>query len=468
MFSVLSDGKVLLDNDNTPFSIKLVLTNANNNNNKFYNLNWDGNHCTALYGRVGARATEVDIGSLRDMERQANKKIAKGYRVVDTISTSVEVVHKPLVEVAKRDLVAEDDQNKDVLFSLISYLVAQNKHKIAEFSGGRITVDEDGLVKTELGVVTQKSIDEARAILQEMWDLHPLLNNGENLSYSMNFDSDEVGRFLTLVNEYLMRIPQRVGSSRGWWVDMFCKKSDLTRQFDFLDQLSTSITLFESNQQSNKDDTANIEEHEQVFDRQIRLVTDQKVIDEIQKMFADTANRSHSSYGLRLKHVYELVSDNQAFKKKAKKIGNVKRLWHGTRNFNVLSIIKNGLLLPKSNNGLNMNITGAMFGDGVYFSNQSTKSLNYSNGYWGGASQNHCFMFVADVAMGKEFYAAHKNAESTAKGSPVYPVKGFDSVYARGGRRNLTHGGYMSNLSNDEMIVFDLNQIDLRYLCEFE
>ena len=276
MFSVLSDGKVLLDNDNTPFSIKLVLTNANNNNNKFYNLNWDGNHCIALYGRVGARATEVDIGSLRDMERQANKKIAKGYRVVDTISTSVEVVHKPLVEVAKRDLVAEDDQNKDVLFSLISYLVAQNKHKIAEFSGGRITVDEDGLVKTELGVVTQKSIDEARAILQEMWDLHPLLNHGENLSYSMNFNSNEVERFLTLVNEYLMRIPQRVGSSRGWWVDMFCKKSDLTRQFDFLDQLSASITLFESNQQFHKDDTVNVEEHEQVFDRQIRLVQTKK------------------------------------------------------------------------------------------------------------------------------------------------------------------------------------------------
>ena len=53
-------------------------------------------------------------------------------------------------------------------------------------------------------------------------------------------------------------------------------------------------------------------------------------------------------------------------------IGNVMELWHGTRVENVLSILKGGLIIPKSSAG---HVTGRMFGDGVYFSDQSTNPL---------------------------------------------------------------------------------------------
>ena len=32
--------------------------------------------------------------------------------------------------------------------------------------------------------------------------------------------------------------------------------------------------------------------------------------------------------------------------------------------------------------------TGRMFGNGVYFSDQSTKALNYAYGYWGGGDRD--------------------------------------------------------------------------------
>ena len=119
-----------------------------------------------------------------------------------------------------------------------------------------------------------------------------------------------------------------------------------------------------------------------------------------------------------------------------------------------------------------------MFGDGVYFSSQSTKSLNYSQGYWDRNSHsidNNCFMFLADVIMGKVFEASHKQAKEDYengklgnKRSGIYPIKGYDSVIARGGVKNVIHYGGISHLQNDEMIVFNLEQIKLKYLCEFE
>ena len=55
-------------------------------------------------------------------------------------------------------------------------------------------------------------------------------------------------------------------------------------------------------------------------------------------------------------------------------VGNVQELWHGTRAGNLLSILRAGFTIPPANAP---HVTGRMFGNGVYFSDQSTKSLNY-------------------------------------------------------------------------------------------
>jgi poly [ADP-ribose] polymerase len=91
-----------------------------------------------------------------------------------------------------------------------------------------------------------------------------------------------------------------------------------------------------------------------------------------------------------------------------------------------------------------------MFGNGVYFSDQSTKSLNYSFGWWDGRREENCFMFLCDVAMGREFVPVGPNAR--------LPVPGFDSTFAKAGK---------SGVLNNEMIVYKTCQIAPRYLVEF-
>jgi poly [ADP-ribose] polymerase len=94
-----------------------------------------------------------------------------------------------------------------------------------------------------------------------------------------------------------------------------------------------------------------------------------------------------------------------------------------------------------------------MFGNGVYFSDQSTKSLNYAAGYWDGkASDERCYMFLADVAMGRPWHPDRT-------GASVKPPAGYDSVYARGGKDRVL---------NNEMIVYRTSQVNLKHLVEFE
>jgi poly [ADP-ribose] polymerase len=125
----------------------------------------------------------------------------------------------------------------------------------------------------------------------------------------------------------------------------------------------------------------------------------------------------------------------------------VRELWHGTRASNLLSMLKSGFYIPPSNAP---HVTGRMFGNGVYFSDQSTKALNYAYGYWSGQRETNCFMFLCDVAMGREY---------TPPGpSSNLPMSGYDSTFAKAGQ---------SSVANNEMIVYKTCQVNPRYLIEF-
>ena len=97
------------------------------------------------------------------------------------------------------------------------------------------------------------------------------------------------------------------------------------------------------------------------------------------------------------------------------------------------------------------NVTGSMFGRGLYFSDQSSKSIRYATGAWGGSGNtDRVFMFLANVGMGN--YHVPPGPTSS------HPPKGYDSYFAKGGK---------SGVANNEMIVFRTSQMDLVYLVEF-
>jgi poly [ADP-ribose] polymerase len=244
-----------------------------------------------------------------------------------------------------------------------------------------------------------------------------------------------------------MLVPQNIGRSQLNVRSFFRNVQAVQKQKSIVDSLQASLVSVMSNKTDNtsKDDTEDV-----IFNVTLELITDSKIISNLKKKYSNTKNNCHTSCNLKVKTVYGVTIDNEkkAFEDKGKSIGNVMELWHGTRASNILSILKAGLVIPPSSSS---HCTGRMFGNGLYFSDQSTKSLNYSHGYWGGSRENNCFMFLADVAMGNHYVPANYGGQ--------YPVSGYDSTFAKANKSGVT---------NNEMIVYKLFQANLKYLVEFD
>lgn len=127
-------------------------------------------------------------------------------------------------------------------------------------------------------------------------------------------------------------------------------------------------------------------------------------------------------------------------------------VWHGSRAQNIIGISKKGLLIRPAG----AIHTGSMYGDGIYTSSISSKSLNYcDNGYWTGGNKSNKsskFMFLLDASFGNMY---------TAPCSKYYKQapKGYHSVFSKAGSATM----------NDEIIVYKTEkdtQIRIRYLLE--
>jgi poly [ADP-ribose] polymerase len=136
---------------------------------------------------------------------------------------------------------------------------------------------------------------------------------------------------------------------------------------------------------------------------------------------------------------------------KSKSLGNIMELWHGSKVANLISILLKGYINPPSNASF---VTGRLNGsEGIYLSDQSSKSLNYSEGYWSGESRSsRIFMFLNDVVMGNIFYPKSSEEAKRMKLGTQY-----HSIFVKAG---------VSGLYNNEMVV-PVPQINPKYLCEF-
>ncbi len=424
---------------------KFVAVDPANNNNKFwqYSINSDGT-ITYTWGRIGATSdskTEpyVEKKLASKVREKLNKKDGPSYVEIKTVGGDGPMV--PVKAVAKAEVakiaVKEIGGDDPIVSALVKKLAEANRHEIITMSGGEMDVDlETGIVRTAMGVVTLDAVKQARKILDDM-SSYVTRGNTDNPTYQR------------MLGDYLKLVPQKVPFKRGWYADFI----NLDTQTQLLDQLESSIELAEqrvtdSIAAANKTDRKSVPT---VFNISLKVVDDPKVFDKIKKMYYDNRSHGHSCAHLKPVRVYEVQIPHMAasFETDGKRVGNIKRLWHGTRMHNVLSILKRGFVLPSQLS--TVQTTGAMYGAGLYFSDTSTKSLNYSyGGVWdNGRRDRICFMFLADVAMGREYIPY-----SSGNGKRV----GYDSCFAQGGKAGTI---------NNEMIVYRTSQANIRYLVEF-
>ncbi len=418
------------------------------NNNKVwqYTLYGDGSALTE-WGRVGNNlqskiTTEAKALKKWGEKTNPNNKPDKRYTEVKAVDTggsvsvsSTSVRNAELKSVAQKQI---KSKNPNVA-KLVDFLVKVNAHSIMKQSGGKIIYDADSATfKTPLGVIAPDQVAEARDLLVEISDFV-----GDN-----DFDNRDFAKTLNL---YLRLIPHDVGMSKITPELVFPNTQTVIAENDLLDGLETSFTNVTTAKPKKKTAKKKKADTPQIFDVQMEVVTDSKIVSHVKHLYQSTRKSMHQSNNLSVQTVYEIQIKNMkvAFDKYGATLKDIRQLWHGTKASNLLSIMRKGLVIPSSSSG---HVTGRMYGDGAYFSCISTKALNYATNFWsgGGGATDRTFMFLADVAMGKYHIAGG--------GWGSYPVSGTDSTWAKGGQ---------SGVINDEMIVYRLDQCNLIYLVEF-
>lgn len=424
------------------------------NNNKWWTITlFDNNDCLTEWGRVGDKGqSKLFAGAgvsflekkCREKESARNGEIP--YRklgVIDssgvtTKTSSVQVKDSRLAEVAKKQI----KTNNPLVSKLIEYFAKTNAFQIMSATEGKITYnDTTGLFSTPLGIVTQQNLDEANDLLLKIGDMVAKGKYDASLS--------------DFTNSYNMLIPQNFGHKRldikEFWRDL----SKVQYQKNILDSLQASLTTVTSAKAPVLKDKVVTAPEEKVFDCQIHLVEDGKEIDRVKKLYNKTRNSVHASSNLDVKTIYTVSINTvrDAFEKDGAKMSNIWELYHGTKCSSCLAIIRTGLKLPTLSS---TNVTGKMFSgrpgkEGLYFSDQSTKSLNYATNYWtSGGDSSRTFMFLAQVAMGNYFVPDGPRND--------LPRPNYDSTFAK---------ARISGVSNNECIVYRESQVNLTHLIEF-
>lgn len=426
-------------------SITLIMSNVDGNNNKFWKAEMDDMFgVTVSYGRVGTKGSSSnnsfrdEDSAMRFIARKQREKERKGYKLLETVDLGddTKINEKKIVEQAAKEQIRTKGKRTDIE-DIVDKLIKLNIHSIT--SQTDITYDDEtGLFMTPVGVVSLDTIAKARSLLEDL--TVSVIENGDTTSKKVKSD---------LAN-YLMLIPQKV-QSKLTVVSVLPDIESIHKQNSILDDLESSLSQIDDYRkaQAKKNKSKKVEIPE-LFNCELSLVEDETIINMIKGIYNNTRKKYHASNTLEINRVFEVQVDSMDSEfGSRKKTDNVMLLWHGTRAGNILSILKNGLIIPPARSG---HVTGRMFGNGLYFSDQSTKSLNYSYGYWDSRQKDDtCYMFLCDVDMGESYFPKKY-------GSHNLPRAGYDSTFAVAGK---------SGVMNNEMIVYNLNQANVKYLIEF-
>lgn len=414
----------------------LIYVEVDENSNKVWKgYLWSDGTFASEWGRVGKKLQYKmhQFSSLYQaqlkFEAMKRSKLRKGYTeapVVEEAGPHAALTEHELHAIAANQIHHGLDPRSKLL---IQYLVEQNIHQI--LSQTHITYNATTQTfSTPLGRITPGAIAQARTYLSRL-----------AIARRKNTNT-----FRQQVSQYLRLIPQDMGHKLD--ASVFHDPQEIRRQHDILDALDAAVAV-----QHNPTD-ADVDQD--VFKCTLQRVpgstpAGRKTFRWIRDLYQSTLNPNHYAARYQLSRVYEvnIPTMSRAFKTQAEELGNVQLHWHGTKAGNLLSILHKGLIIPPPSA---VHCTGRMFGNGIYGSLQSTKSLNYATNYWqdSGESEQRAFMLLCDFALGKSYHPKIW--------SRVFPVPGYDSTFVEPGD---------ANVMNQESIVYQLSQVNIRYLCEF-
>lgn len=387
-------------------------TDLGNNNNKFWIINaWkdapNTDRCIyqTLYGRVGSKEqASVKEGSWREVESLIREKTKKGYEEIE--------LHKPDLAVISADTSVKLPKS---ITRLVDMVFRSAGESIKDF------------LSTEVDALSEDQVETGRKILGDLdREYRHYLRVGGQIPQIL----------VDLTQAYYKKIPTQLPSRINieQTIKTLCETLDL--QEDRLSQLSAALATIQAAK-----GVPGLSLYDLLGAQIEEISTGCQEYEDVQRQFIETSRGAriqvHNIFGV------HIPTERFSFQKNDFGSKQILSLIHGTRFQYVRHILKTGLIVPK------VAANGRMFGDGLYFANESHKSLNYVQGY-----ENMKIMFLADVAVG-DVYTATESMNSL-KAAP----NGFHSVLGKKGHTKSWGG----KLAHDEYIVYRQDQQTIRYI----
>ena len=380
-------------------STTLNKTDLTGGNNKYYHI--EGHvaggkkfRLYSRYGRVGHSGTEEEripeqsLAALRSAFQTLKKEKTskrKGYVEVKMAATkigSAEGNKKILSDDIKKGKVIES-KTLSKPATRLDPSVARLVDRLYDEAGQAVRRSLSGSLKTTaenpLGTLTLTQIESGREVLQ---DIQKLLVKKPSLKGSIKKE------ILDLSNQFYSAIPQtmakRPKSKDGkkamdnWLQKMALNNEDvLDEKEDLLELLSDvqgMVGGFATTDQTKK--------YSEIGCTYETMEKGGKIFRKVEK-FIQSTRSGHHGWGVDVLNVWKMSVKGQKDRHlpAMRKVGNIKPLFHGSRNANILGICKHGLLMRPPG----VYVTGSMFGNGLYFADQSSKSEQYSTSRFGGS-----------------------------------------------------------------------------------
>ena len=405
----------------------LSRTSLEANNNKFYVLEVHeaGGQYRLFtnYGRVGADGVkEGRFGDSREevlaeFERILKEKTGprKGYVPVEVEKATVgsNALRAETEHTFRAKRTGQSSLHGDIV-NFIEHIYDESKSELVR------------RIETPLGSLSKSQIERGADKLRE-------------IRFALVRDHQD--RIVPLTGQYYSLIPHRLGR----WTDIADVAINSIEKADAEEEL---LQLMRDVYHVQNDLEAEVDRKYRALGASLEVVDrDDPLYRRIERKVLDTQSRHHY-FKIKVNRVFHacLPDERTRFEAKGQTCGNVHELFHGTKNCNMVGILSRGLLIaPKS-----APVTGYMFGKGIYFADQSSKSAQYSL-MWANNRRPFGYLFLADVALGKV----------KKETGPLYREEaphGYHSVQGCKGQ----------SLVHNEFIIYQTAQCTLRYITEIQ
>ena len=426
-----------MQNINESYESKYLVCVTTNNNNKFYRMIVDPDQSgfTVEYGRIGAPSFQTRHYSIDDYWKKFDEKLRKGY--IDQTNLVKNVV----------TTAAGDDGFKAIEDKSVNELIKALRKYANETIKQNYTISQNA--------VTQEMLDQAKTIIDK---LNTLANKTNYQYFKDEFNETLMSLFKTIprkmnnVNAYLLHD-----------VDDNEINTILDREQKLYDVLLVNFQTSQAkvDATSNSDANAASAPTETILEKfglECQLVEDPTTIKQITDHLGSVAPKFKRAFIV----VNKATQDKYKAFMAAHPNCKTKLVFHGSKNENFWSILKNGLLLnPKAA------VTGKMLGLGTYFATKAIKSINYTSlrgSYWSHGTSNVGYMAVFAIAVDD---ANRYDATTYSEIDKCYGLT-WDKLQKLkpGATYVYAHGGPGKYLREDELCIYREDQCTVRYLIE--